>query len=88
MGPGNSCKALKEQRGEAWRRGGSRKGNEPSCQGTSVSRDVCLVSLESSKQLDVAEIMGTRLRMKLKEIWRLVVDTWIMTSSITLLGLQ
>ena len=55
---------------------------------TSVSRDVCLVSLESSKQLDVAEIMGTRLRMNLKEIWRLVVDTWIMTSSIMLLEPQ
>ena len=53
-----------------------------------MSRDVCLVSLESSKQLDVAEIMGTRLRMKLKEIWRLVVDTWIMTSSIMLLEPQ
>ena len=49
---------------------------------------MCLVCSESSKQLDVAEIMGTRLQMKLKEIWRLVVDMWIMTSSIMLLGLQ
>lgn len=49
---------------------------------------MCLASLESSKELDVAEIMGTRLRMKLKEIWRLVVDTWIMASSIVLLGPQ
>ena len=43
---------------------------------------MCLVCSEISKQLDVAEIMGTRSHMKLKEIWRLVVDMWIMTSSI------